>query len=110
MYDVLVKQFTEQQTSTEKIITSILISILYLIWLIHWPGKNKNNNKTKRRGIPYDYSPTVILRCFVVRIWFRLGLDSNRSFYEYLAFGMQYNKHVMKGCGLSRVPSIRTFD
>jgi hypothetical protein len=29
---------------------------------------------------------------------------------EYLAMEMPYNKKIMKGCGLSRVPSRRTFD
>ena len=77
-----------------------------MIGLIRWP--HKNNNKT-RRGRPYVYSPTVILRCFVVRIWFRL--DSNRALHEYLAMDLPYNKKVMKGCGLSRIlPSRRTFD
>jgi hypothetical protein len=75
-----------------------------LIGLIHW----SYNNKTRGRGRPYVYSPTVILRCFVVRIWFRL--DSNRALHEYLATNIPYNKKVMKGCGLSRIPSRRTFD
>jgi hypothetical protein len=30
--------------------------------------------------------------------------------HEYLAMEMPYNKKIMKGCGLSRVPSRRTFD
>ena len=71
--------------------------------MIHWP-----NNNHRGRGRPYVYSPTVILRCFVVRIWFRL--DSNRALHEYLAVDLSYNKKVMKGCGLSRIPSRRTFD
>jgi len=77
---------------------------LYLIGLIRWP----HNNKTRRRGRPYVYSPTVILRCFIVRIWLRL--DSNRALHEYLAMDLSYNRKVMKGCGLSRIPSRRTFD
>ena len=76
---------------------------MYFIGLIHWP-----NNNHRGRGRPYVYSPTVILRCFVVRIWFRL--DSNRALHEYLAVDLSYNKKVMKGCGLSRIPSRRTFD
>src|SRR5215208_8177151 len=83
--------------------TSILISILYLSGLIHWPHNNRGGHCR-----PYVYSPTVILRCFVVRIWFRL--DSNRALHEYLAMEMPYNKKVMKECGLSRIPSRRTFD
>ncbi len=77
---------------------------MYLIGLIHWP----HNNKGGGRGRPYVYSPTVILRCFVVRIWFRL--DSNRALHEYLAMDLSYNKKIKKVCGLSRVPSRRTFD
>ena len=76
-----------------------------MIGLIRWPH---NNNNRGGRGRPYVYSPTVILRCFIVRIWFRL--DSNRALHEYLAMDLSYNRKVMKGCGLSRVPSRRTFD
>ena len=75
-----------------------------MIGLIRWP----HNNKTRGRGRPYVYSPTVILRCFIVRIWFRL--DSNRALHEYLAMDLSYNRKVMTGCGLSRIPSRRTFD
>ena len=94
-----------QQTSTAEKSTSILISILYLIGLIRWPHNSRGGIG---RGRPYVYSPTVILRCFVVRIWFRL--DSNRALHEYLAMEMPYNKKIMKECGLSRIPSRRTFD
>ena len=76
-----------------------------MIGLIHWPHNNRGGGG---RGRPYVYSPTVILRCFIGRIWFRL--DSNRALHEYLAMEMPYNKKIMKGCGLSRVPSRRTFD
>ena len=73
--------------------------------MIRWP----HNNKIREgRGRPYVYSPTVILRCFVVRIWFRL--DSNRALHEYLSMEIPYNRKIMKECGLSRVPSRRTFD
>ena len=75
-----------------------------MVGLIRCPHNNKS-----RPGRPYVYSPTtVILRCFIVRVWFRL--DSNRALREYLAMEMPYNKKVMRGCGLSRVPSRRTFD
>ena len=98
-----------QQTSTAEKSTSILISILYLIGLIRWPHNSRGGEGGGGgRGRPYFYSPTVILRCFVVRIWFRL--DSNRALHEYLAMEIPYNKKIMKGCGLSRVPSRRTFD
>ena len=74
-----------------------------MIGLIHWPHNSRGG-----RGRPYVYSPTVILRCFVVRIWFRL--DSNRALHEYLAMEIPYNKKVMRVCGLSRIPNRRTFD
>lgn len=74
-----------------------------MIGLIRWPY-----NHNRRRGRPYVYTPTVILRCFIVRVWFRF--DSNRALHEYLAMKIPYNRKVMKVCGLSRVPSRRTFD
>ena len=74
-----------------------------MIGLIRWPHNSRGG-----RGRPYVYSPTVILRCFVVRIWFRL--DSNRALHEYLAMEIPYNKKVMRVCGLSRIPNRRTFD
>ena len=77
-----------------------------MIGLIRWPHNSRGG--IGRRGRPYVYSPTVILRCFVVRIWFRL--DSNRALHEYLAMEMPYNKKVMRVCGLSRIPNRRTFD
>ena len=77
-----------------------------MIGLIRWPHNSRGGGGG--RGRPYVYSPTVILRCFVVRIWFRL--DSNRALHEYLAMEMPYNKKVMRVCGLSRIPNRRTFD
>lgn len=74
-----------------------------MVGLIRWPHNNREG-----RGRPYVYSPTVILRCFIVRVWFRL--DSNRALHEYLATEMPYNRKVMKGCGLYKVPNRRTFD
>ena len=56
------------------------------------------------------YSPTIILRCFIVRVWF--SLDSNRSLHHFLCLELPYNKGIMKACGLSisYMPSRRTFD
>jgi hypothetical protein len=56
------------------------------------------------------YSPTIIIQCFIVRIWFRL--DSNRSLHHFLCLDLPHNKKVMKACGLSisHLPSRRTFD
>ena len=79
--------------------------------MIRWPHNNRGRGGGGvggGRGRPYVYSPTVILRCFVVRIWFRL--DSNRALHEYLSMEIPYNRKIMKECGLSRVPSRRTFD
>lgn len=75
-----------------------------MIGLIPWP----ESRKKKRRGRPYVYSPTVILRCFVVRIWLRL--DSNRSLHDYLAMDYPYNRRVLRVCGLTSLPDRRTFD
>ena len=56
------------------------------------------------------YPPTVILRCFVVRIWLRL--DSNRALHGFLAMDYYpYNRKVLlKACGLTSLPDRRTFD
>ena len=92
--------------------SSVLISILYLIGLIDWPSGNsgRQNHHRRRRGRPYVYSPTIILRCFIVRIWFRF--DSNRSLYRFLSIELPNNRKIMKACGLSLtyLPSRRTFD
>jgi len=48
------------------------------------------------------------MRCFIVRIWFRL--DSNNALNEFLKMDYQYNKKIMKACGLVQVPDRRTFD
>jgi hypothetical protein len=75
-----------------------------MIGLIPW-----SKSQHKKRGRPYVYSPTVILRCFVVRIWFRL--DSNRALHDFLAMDCYpYNRKIMKACGLTSLPDRRTFD
>ena len=61
-----------------------------------------------KRGRPYVYSPTVILRCFIVRIWFRL--DSNNALHTFLDTDCQYNHKLAIACGLVTIPSRRTFD
>ena len=75
----------------------------YLIGSIPWSESQKG-----RRGRPYVYSPTVILRCFIVRLWFRL--DSNNALHEFLELDYPYNKKIMKRCGLTQIPDRRTFD
>ena len=59
----------------------------------------------KRGGRPYVYSPTVILRCFIVRIWFRL--DSNNALHIFLNTDCQYNRKLALACGLLSIPCRR---
>ena len=88
--------------------SSVLISVLYLVGMIDWSYNDAR--KKHYRGRPYAYSTTIILRCFIVRIWFRL--DSNRSLHHYLSIDLPFNRKVMRACGLSEshLPSRRTFD
>jgi hypothetical protein len=64
----------------------------------------------RKRGRPYVYSPTVILRCFIARIWFRI--DSNNALHTFLIMDCcQYNRKLAIVCGLITIPcSRRTFD
>ena len=75
--------------------------------MIPW-SESQKKVKRRRRGRPYVYSPTIILRCFIVRLWFRL--DSNNALHEFLELDYPYNKKVMKRCGLTQIPNRRTFD
>ena len=76
-----------------------------MIGLIPWPKPDRKRG----RGRPYVYPPTVILRCFVVRIWLRL--DSNRALHDFLAMDYYpYNRKVLKACGLTSLPDRRTLD
>jgi Transposase DDE domain len=61
-----------------------------------------------KRGRPYVYSPTIILRCFIVRLWFRL--DSNNALHIFLNRECQYNRKLILACGLVSIPCRRTFD
>ena len=83
---------------------SILIGVLYLIGLLSL----YNDSDHIKRGRPYHYSTTVMVRCYVVRIW--LGLDSNNTLRNHFMVQNAYNQKVMKACGLDRVPDRRTFD
>ena len=73
-----------------------------MIGCIPWPVR------PRKRGRPYVYTPTVILRCFIVRIWFRL--DSNNGLHTFLDTDCQYNRKLVLACGLITIPSRRTFD
>lgn len=83
---------------------SILIGILYLISLLSL----YNDADRIRRGRPYVYPTTVILRCFVVRIWFRI--PSNNSLHYFLSINTKHHRKIIKSCGLHSLPDRRTFD
>lgn len=72
------------------------------------PWSESQKMKTRRRGRPYVYSPSIILRCFIVRLWFRL--DSNNALHKFLELDYPYNQKIMKRCGLTQIPDRRTFD
>jgi hypothetical protein len=86
---------------------SFLIGVLRLIGLIPWPRVVLNDRK---RGRPYVYSPLVMLRCFVVRIWMRIPSNNALHAFFLLSIENPYNASVMRACGLERVPDRRTFD
>ena len=68
----------------------------------------RTTKEKEGRGRPYVYSPSIILRCFIVRLWFRL--DSNNALHKFLELDYPYNKKILKRCGLSQIPDRRTFD
>ncbi len=94
-----------QRLALDRLKESILFNILYLIGYMPWPTFVR-----RKRGSPYVYSPTVILRCFIVRIWFRL--DSNNALHTFLNMDCcHYNHKLAMACGLVSIPcSRRTFD
>ncbi len=94
---------TVPKISSDRIKESILFNILYLIGCIPWPVTPR-----RKRGRPYVYSPTIILRCFIVRIWFRI--DSNNALHTFLIMDCQYNHKLVIACGLVSIPCRRTFD
>jgi hypothetical protein len=87
---------------------SILFNILYLIGCILWSSLSP----PRKRGRPHVYSsPTVILRCFIVRIWW-FRQDSNNALHTFLNMNCcQYNPKLVVVSGLIKIPnSRRTFD
>ncbi len=75
-----------------------------MIGCIPWPSLPR-----RKRGRPFVYSPTVILRCFIVRLWFRI--DSNNALHTFLIMDCQYNHKLAVACDLVSIPSSRrTFD
>ncbi|MEM3065380.1 MAG: hypothetical protein QW177_08415 [Candidatus Nitrosotenuis sp.] len=96
---------TKTVRSFSKIPTeSILIGILYLIGLLSL----YNDADQIKRGRPYVYPTTVILRCFVVRIWFRI--PSNNALHYFLSTDTAFHRRIMQSCGLHSLPDRRTFD
>src|ERR1035437_3754940 len=83
---------------------SFLIGILCLIGLIPWP------TPAKKLGRPYVYSPIVMLRCFIVRMWMKIPSNSALHSFFLLSTQNPYNARIMMACGLHRIPDRRTFD
>jgi len=69
-----------------------------MIDCIPWPSIS-----SRKRGRPYVYSTTIILRCFIVRLWFRL--DSNNALHTFLNTDFQFNQKLALVCGLVSIPS-----
>jgi hypothetical protein len=82
---------------------SFLIGILHLIGLL-----SLCNDNDKKRGHPYVYPTTVMLRCFVVRIWMRI--PSVNALHYYLSIDDSYHRRICNACGLDNLPDRRTFD
>jgi hypothetical protein len=91
-----------QGLALDRIKESILFNILYLIGCIPWP------TAPRKRGRLYVYSSTVIIKCFIVRIWFRI--DSNNALHIFLNMDCLYNRKLAIACGLVSIPSRRIFD
>lgn len=83
---------------------SILIAILHLISLLSL-YRDADHYK---RGRPYVYPTTVILRCFVVRIWFRI--PSNNALCYFLSINTVHHRKIIQSCGLHSLPDRRTLD
>ncbi|MEM2160053.1 MAG: transposase, partial [Candidatus Nitrosotenuis sp.] len=82
---------------------SILIGILHLIGLLSL----YNDADQFKRGRPYVYPTTVMIRCYVVRIWMRI--PSNNALHYYFSVNTKHGS-IMKACGLHSLPDRRTFD
>ena len=72
--------------------------------MIPWP------TPVRRRGRPYVYSPLVMLRCFIVRMWLRIPSNNALHSFFLLSVDNPYNARIMMACGLGRVPDRRTLD
>lgn len=83
---------------------SVLLGILFLIRILTLGGENQ----ASKRGRPYVFSTRTILSCLVVMLWTKRG--SVRSLYWFLTQDLEYNRKILKACGLKKVPDRRTFD
>lgn len=83
---------------------SFLIGILRLIGLLSL----YNDSDHYTRGRPYVYPTTVMIRCFVVRVWMRI--PSTNALHYYFSLGTKRNQKIMKACGMHTLPDRRTFD
>ena len=68
-YHILVETDTTKRLAKNSS-SSILISILHIIGLIDWSCNVHTIHRHRKLGRPYVYSTTIILRCFIVRMWF----------------------------------------
>jgi hypothetical protein len=82
-----------QRLALDRLKESILFNILYLIGCIPWL-----TSPSRKLGRPYVYSLTIILRCFIVSIWFRI--DSNNALHTFLIMNCQYNHKLALACEL----------
>jgi hypothetical protein len=82
---------------------SFLLGILHLIGLLSLYRDDDN-----KRGRPYLYPTTVILRCYLVRIWMRI--PSNNCLHQYFCIDRNHNQRIMRACGLHALSDRRTFD
>jgi hypothetical protein len=98
---ILIK--TVPKISFDRSKESILFNLLYMIGCIPGPIAPR-----RKRDRPCVYPPTVILRCFIVRIWFRI--DSNNTLHTFLVMDCLYNRKLAIACGLVTITSRRIFD
>lgn len=99
---LIVKMHIKREILSKMKTESFLICILHLIGLLSL------YTDADKRGRPYVYPTTVILRCYVVRIWFRI--PSNNILHYWLSINDAHHKKIMRSCGLHTLPDRRTFD
>lgn len=80
----------------------------FLIGILHLIGLLSLYTDADKRGRPYVYPTTVMLRCYLVRIWLRI--PSNNCLHHYFSIDTKHSRKVMRSCGLDTLPDRRTFD